>query len=141
VTPQRIQLRRTKGWRLREASIAINGLLAVKVDRSTRWGNPYDASLYGIELSLRLFRDTASGIWDPGNIPPGTPDETWRELYSAHQKWHAWMRGHPRDVIRRDLRGKNLCCWCKPGEPCHADVLLEIANSESSAPIGPSRIP
>lgn len=29
---------------------------------------------------------------------------------------------------RRELRGKNLACWCKPGEPCHADVLLKIAN-------------
>lgn len=27
-----------------------------------------------------------------------------------------------------DLRGKNLACWCKVGEPCHADVLLELAN-------------
>lgn len=26
------------------------------------------------------------------------------------------------------LRGKNLACWCKPGTPCHADVLLKIAN-------------
>ncbi len=31
-------------------------------------------------------------------------------------------------AIKRDLRGKNLACWCKPGEPCHADVLLVIAN-------------
>ena len=23
-----------------------------------------------------------------------------------------------------ELRGKNLACWCKPGHPCHADVLL-----------------
>jgi hypothetical protein len=29
---------------------------------------------------------------------------------------------------RVELGGKNLACWCKPGEPCHADVLLEIAN-------------
>ena len=28
-----------------------------------------------------------------------------------------------------ELRGKNLACWCKIGDPCHADVLLEIANS------------
>ncbi|MFZ5773087.1 MAG: DUF4326 domain-containing protein, partial [Thermodesulfobacteriota bacterium] len=27
-----------------------------------------------------------------------------------------------------DLRGKDLACWCKDGEPCHADVLLEMAN-------------
>ena len=28
-----------------------------------------------------------------------------------------------------ELRGKNLACWCRPGEACHADVLLEIANA------------
>jgi len=26
------------------------------------------------------------------------------------------------------LRGMDLACWCKPGDPCHADVLLEMAN-------------
>jgi len=33
-----------------------------------------------------------------------------------------------RKAIRAELRGKNLACWCPIGEPCHADVLLEIAN-------------
>lgn len=28
-----------------------------------------------------------------------------------------------------ELAGKDLACWCKPGEPCHADVLLAIANA------------
>jgi hypothetical protein len=28
----------------------------------------------------------------------------------------------------RELKGKDLICWCKPGAPCHADVLLAIAN-------------
>jgi hypothetical protein len=32
------------------------------------------------------------------------------------------------DLIRGVLRGHNVACWCKPGEPCHADVLLEHAN-------------
>jgi hypothetical protein len=27
------------------------------------------------------------------------------------------------------LRGKNLACWCALDQPCHADVLLELANS------------
>jgi hypothetical protein len=26
------------------------------------------------------------------------------------------------------LRGKNLACWCRLDQPCHADVLLELAN-------------
>jgi hypothetical protein len=31
-------------------------------------------------------------------------------------------------LIRSALRGKNLACWCPLDQPCHADVLLEIAN-------------
>lgn len=30
-----------------------------------------------------------------------------------------------------ELRGKNLACWCKIGEPCHADILLQIANQNT----------
>ena len=32
------------------------------------------------------------------------------------------------ETIKKDLSGQNLSCWCKIGERCHADVLLEIAN-------------
>lgn len=31
-------------------------------------------------------------------------------------------------AARRELRGKNLACWCALGAPCHADILIEIAN-------------
>lgn len=31
------------------------------------------------------------------------------------------------------LRGKNLACYCKPGTPCHADVLLGLANAAGQA--------
>lgn len=31
--------------------------------------------------------------------------------------------------IKKELKGKNLLCWCTP-EPCHADILLDIANEE-----------
>ena len=34
-----------------------------------------------------------------------------------------------RERVRRALAGKDLACWCKPGAPCHADVLLEWANT------------
>lgn len=29
----------------------------------------------------------------------------------------------------RMLHGANLACWCSPGQACHADVLLELANA------------
>jgi hypothetical protein len=49
--------------------------------------------------------------------------------YCVHL-FRAWVEAEFLEgEIRRELRGKNLACWCKPGTPCHADVLLEIANS------------
>lgn len=33
------------------------------------------------------------------------------------------------EAVRRELRGKNLACWCRDGNRCHGDVLLQIANS------------
>lgn len=33
------------------------------------------------------------------------------------------------EEIRAHLRGKNLACWCALDAPCHADVLIEIANA------------
>lgn len=30
--------------------------------------------------------------------------------------------------VRAELRGVSLACWCPPGLPCHADVLLELAT-------------
>ena len=99
---ERIQLGRTKGWRM--------PLGAVKVDRSTRWGNPYklhgDGCPMTAEVAVTLFR---------------------RLL----QEEHGWvMRGQLTTVldVKRELRGKTLACWCPMGQPCHADVLLEIAN-------------
>lgn len=37
-------------------------------------------------------------------------------------------------AAKKVLRGKDLACWCRPGTPCHADVLLEIANAPEAAP-------
>lgn len=103
--PVRIQLSRAKGWRMPPNT--------VKVDRSTRWGNPWSiktarsAGFYGTdaelaEMCVGMFRNAMLR-----NLPAVCHINT---NISA-------------------LRGKNLACWCKPGSPCHADVLLEIANA------------
>jgi hypothetical protein len=34
-----------------------------------------------------------------------------------------------RDLLRSELGGRNLACWCAPNGPCHADLLLALANS------------
>ncbi len=32
--------------------------------------------------------------------------------------------------VREVLRGRNPACWCRPDQPCHADVLIEIVTGE-----------
>jgi hypothetical protein len=34
--------------------------------------------------------------------------------------------------LRAELRGKSLACWCPLDQPCHADVLLELANAKDT---------
>ena len=90
--PCRVQLSRARGWRMPPNT--------VKVDRSTRWGNPYPVT------TTRENAIAAFANWLDVSLPG-------QEV---------------KEAARRELRGKNLACWCKLGEPCHADVLLEMAN-------------
>jgi hypothetical protein len=51
---------------------------------------------------------------------------------AAVEAYRAWAmapeQAEFRGMARQELRGMNLACWCKAGLPCHADVLLAIAN-------------
>ncbi|MEV5021383.1 DUF4326 domain-containing protein [Sphingobium sp. LMA1-1-1.1] len=89
--PVRVQLSRAKGWRMPANT--------VKVDRSTKWGNPYP---------VEGTRSAAMAV--------------------AAFRLHILATPALREMAHRELAGKNLACWCQPSEPCHADVLLEIAN-------------
>lgn len=114
---ERIQLSRKKGW-----TMPPN---AVKVDRTTKWGNPFVAhgdgrrmdNMLAVSLFQKMLKD--SGSWCP------IPTSKW-------QKGKVPTVFTSVDDVRRELRGKNLACWCALDEPCHADVLLELANQVSS---------
>lgn len=73
---------------------------ATYVGRPTKWGNPYE-----------IGRD-------------GTREEVIR-------KYEELLRSSPRmmEEVKSELRGRSLICWCHPS-PCHAEVLLRIANEE-----------
>jgi hypothetical protein len=118
VTPKRIQRKRTKGWKM-----PAN---AVYVGRPTKWGNPFvvhgDHMLHGRaqtmapSVALGCFRAAVhQGAWFSQPLP--------------------WPKGKIPDQlttveeVQRELRGKDLACWCPLDQPCHADVLLEIANA------------
>lgn len=111
MTPTRIQLSRRKGWRMPPNT--------VKVDRSTKWGNPCIVGVHGTRADCVLwFKAAMHGAIVLGHH---NKDGTW-----LSDQLIAYLKMARRD--RRHLRGKNLACWCPIGAPCHADVLLEMAN-------------
>src|SRR4051794_32464878 len=106
VMAKRIQRRRTKGW--------IKPLGAIAVSRGTRWGNPFEIDV----------------------------DGTREEVVAWHREWLLGKRLAPRPwrydpaearAALPGLRGHDLMCWCRLDQLCHADVLLEMANSVDPA--------
>ncbi len=98
--PIRIQRKRTKGWHMPPNTIYVG--------RPSKFGNPFDV----------------------------TPDRSRADVVIAFRIWLTQDGCHANMVERKlrlvkslsELRGKNLACFCPLDQPCHADVLLEIAN-------------
>jgi hypothetical protein len=88
--PVRVQLRRSKGWRMPPNT--------VKVDRTTKWGNPFAGR---------------------GDGP------SWRS--AAVEAFRLENHRRPASDFA-EIRGRNLACWCPLDGLCHADVLLKLAN-------------
>lgn len=102
--PVRVRLSRAKGWKMPPNT--------VKVDRTTKWGNPFVVGSNANPLMLPVKDKRHAFV-------------LYRSLAASNEKLVA--------AARAELRGKNLACWCKREDPyedaCHAAVLLEIANS------------
>jgi hypothetical protein len=137
--PVRVQLRRSKSWKMPPNT--------VKVDRSTKWGNPYhvgqrgrlvwepmaDADLLTQDFSRKdIVCPDGVVIKGARRVPPN------RLIYfDAPLTIEDVILLYRKHIIENKidvapLRGKNLACWCKLDQPCHADVLLEIANPEAT---------
>jgi hypothetical protein len=115
--PARIQRLRTKGWRLPAG--------AVYVGRPTRWGNP--VTIEQVDGVGWCITDTRTGL--TADCPSPAAAHT-----AAVARYRAMLDTQPDLVehIRRELRGKPLCCWCPPHLACHADILLLLANERSA---------
>lgn len=117
--PVRLRLSRKAGFNLQALSIATNGLPAVKVTRPGRWGNPH--------VALRCWYHGGYPSLDIPAFDAVTAADADREGARVAVALFR-QEAERRPEAFADLRGKNLACWCKPDAPCHADVLLEIAN-------------
>jgi len=127
-SPRRVQMTRQRPWRAEHPD-------AVIVDRRTRWGNWY-----------RVIRDTSRTPdrgWWVGMVSDPKITGPYEHKAKAIGKAVDWFREDCTEVLRAEtdgafaaslaeLRGRDLACWCPLDDaPCHADVLLELANREA----------
>ena len=115
VKPARIKRERTKGWRKPEGAINAG---RVGPGRSSAWGNPWKVGATGWIV--------LPGGWiDRRPHPPLTRQQAVDSYINSCTFDIAYLR-----QIRERLRGETLMCWCKVGDPCHADWLFEVANGD-----------
>lgn len=105
--PDRIQRKRTKGWRIPADTVVVS--------RGTKWGNP---------CVVNPHVRPGSGAKHSPNVP--TAEE-------AVAFYRDYLAACP-DLVAAlsELRGKHLACFCALDKPCHADVLLEVANADKA---------
>ncbi|HDL01136.1 MAG TPA: DUF4326 domain-containing protein [candidate division Zixibacteria bacterium] len=96
--PVRIQRKRTKGWKMPPNTIYVG--------RPSKWGNPYKTGDKACDA--RCYRKELEWYLDKNSV-----------ISKKHEQILAGLK---------KLKGKNLACWCPLDSPCHADILLEIAN-------------
>ncbi len=77
---------------------------AVVVARPSRWGNPFPVGA-GRSREAAVAEFEAALLGAAGDL------------------------GYDGADVRRALAGRDLACWCPLDEPCHADVLLRVANA------------
>lgn len=112
-SPQRIQRKRTKGWR--------KPVGAIDVTRPGRYGNPISIERDG--QCWRVVRD--------GDVLGWFDDKQSAAEHAVNYflDYVDYMQFSDRQEILDDLRGHDLMCWCKIGDPCHADAWLKLANA------------
>jgi hypothetical protein len=106
-SPQRIQRKRTKGWKMPAG--------AVYVGRPTKWGNPFRVGTPD--------RDNCMVCLDRAEAVAKYRSELTTFANTVN------FTGCTLAEIRSELRGKDLACFCPLDQPCHSDVLLELANT------------
>lgn len=126
--PVRIQRKRAKGWKMPANTVCVT--------RPGEFGNPFPIAKCKSTCMGKTTDIWAVGTWEgPAMWFKDTKPEAAELSVAAFRKWIE----HPPQAkllakAKKFLRGKNLACFCSLDQPCHADVLLELANAQP-API------
>lgn len=111
VKPKRIQRKRSKGWTMPPNTVYVG--------RPSDFGNPFAVG--------DLVYSQSGHFDDDSTLSGGAIWVTEGNCLILFRMWAQQMaEAYPAWLER--LRGKDLACWCAEGSPCHADILLEIAN-------------
>lgn len=136
-TPKRIQQRRTAGWKMPPN--------ARSVARPSKYGNPF--KIGALVMEPGPYASPAcpyEGFMEPGVYQwtglGGLYDYEIRRVRDAADAvalFRPYVAFHddtyPPEVIRRDLGGRDLACFCKVGDPCHGDEWIRLANGDPDA--------
>ncbi|GAQ52103.1 DUF4326 domain-containing protein [Streptomyces acidiscabies] len=136
MSPVRIQRRRTRGWRAQDHT--ANRLGVIYVGRPTTYANHWAV----VQTPTGWAASWTAGSF--GQDQPWHPTAERRFITAptetaarrtAVDLYRAYIDAWPElsASARLSLRGRDLMCWCPLGEPCHADVLLELANEPGPA--------
>jgi Domain of unknown function (DUF4326) len=120
--PIRIQRQRTKGWKMPPNT--------VNVGRPSKYGNPFWIINEEGSPWITDARDKSMPVcnFDAAELL-GIPEGQGLCWSEARKGVVALFRQQCCDRGFSELRGKNIACWCPLDQPCHGDVILELANT------------
>ena len=121
---KRIQRKRIKGWKMPDNTISVT--------RPSDYGNPFKIGHHYIKGGGGIPRLGLQFIYTEAY--DGYQDETYTTIKTIEEslewyKWYVstWSVGEI-DKIKKELKGKDLACWCPLDKPCHADILIKLVN-------------
>jgi len=91
----------------------------VYVGRPTIYSNPFVIGKPDLTLGLVVVKDRQEAVREFKNML--NPKRAYVQVHGFNYKEY-------KKIIRSELKGKNLACFCPLDQPCHADILLKIAN-------------
>lgn len=127
--PTRIQRKRIKGWKMSPNTVYVG--------RPSKWGNPFyiaEENSNGIKyyhvcnetMHLTTYTSKHDAMSQSVKFY-----EQWLFTASTVLIYGIYGAGaRLRLEVFCSLPEKNLCCWCPLDQPCHADILLKIANED-----------
>lgn len=115
--PKPVRIQRSR----KEKQVSPNGLPIIYVGRPTKWGNPF-----------KIWQEVGDmlSLLDSGDfLFYGEGRQVCSHFEAVYLFEKYALTNEFKELVKAELKGKNLSCWCRVTDICHASILLKIANS------------